>query len=79
MLSDADFDSSMIEGKTPDITLTYHYYDTMYEDDVIEFYKSGTRRYLVAVNGDVSGYVTETSVNKMVDSAAQMEQDAYKE
>ena len=51
----------------------------MYEDDVIEFYKSGTRRYLVAVNGDVSGYVTETSVNKMVDSAAQMEQDAYKE
>lgn len=79
MLSDADFDSSMIEGKTPDITLTYHYYDTMYEDDVIEFYKSGTRRYLVAVNGDVSGYVTETSVNKMVDSAVQMEEDAYKE
>lgn len=47
----------------PDLTITYEYYgDTGKPVDVVKFYEISDRRYLVTVNGTVSGIVASTNV-----------------
>ena len=47
----------------PDLTITYQYYaDTGKPADVVNFYEIRDRRYLVTVNGTVSGNVASTNV-----------------
>lgn len=47
----------------PDLTITYQYYgDTGKPTDVVDYYEISDRRYLVTVNGTVSGIVASTNV-----------------
>ncbi len=54
-------------GGSPDYTVEYQYYDKN-DKDTVQLYKSGDRRYVAVVNGQVYGTVTSTDVDRMVSS-----------
>lgn len=77
LLGETGYSLEDIEGQEPAITVTYEYYDGVYDTDVIEYYKLNDRRYLAVVNGQAAGLVTATSMNSIQQATIQMEDDAY--
>lgn len=77
LLGETGFSLDDVKGKDPDITVTYEYYDQVYDTDVIQYYKLNDRRYLAVVNGQAAGLVTSTSINSIQQATKEMEEDAY--
>lgn len=60
----------------PKVTVTFKYYDEAKHDDVIKYYAADNRRYLVTLNDDVQGLVTQKAVEDVIIiSAEKMSRD----